>query len=99
LTFLHLLTLFRPEPFVFSSALRNLEIRIYKNIIFPVVLCGCESWSVTLREEHRLMIFKNKVLSRIFGPNRDELIGGLGKLHNEKLHKLYFSPNIIRMIK
>jgi hypothetical protein len=62
---------------------RNIKTRIYKNIILPVVLYGCETWSLTLREEHRLRVFKNRVLRRIFGPKRDEVTGGWRKLHNE----------------
>jgi hypothetical protein len=58
-----------------------------------------ETWSLTLREEHRLRVFENKVLRRIFGPKRDELTGGWRKLHNEELQNLYSSPNIVRMIK
>jgi len=54
---------------------RNLKIKIYRNIILPVVLYGCETWSLTLREESRLMIFENRVLRRIFGPRRDEVMG------------------------
>jgi hypothetical protein len=76
-----------------------LKIRIYKTIILPVVLCGCETWSLTLREEHRLRVFENRVLRRIFGPKRDEVMGEWGKLHNTELHDLYSSPSIIRMIK
>jgi hypothetical protein len=68
-------------------------------IILPVVLYGCETWSLTLRKEHRLRVFENKVLRRIFGPKRDEVMGGRTKLHNEKLHDLYSSPNTIRIIK
>jgi hypothetical protein len=64
----------------------------------PVVLNGCETWSLTLREEHRLRMFENRVL-RIFGPKRDEGTGGWRKLHNEELHNLYSSPSIIGMIK
>jgi hypothetical protein len=67
----------------------------YKYIILPVVLHGCETSSLTLREEHRLRVFENRVLSRIFGPERDEVTGYWRKLHNEELHNLYFSPNII----
>jgi hypothetical protein len=67
-------------------------------IILPVVLYGCETWSLTLREEHRLRVFENRVLRRIFGPKRDDETGGLRKLHNE-LHNLYSSPSIIRIIK
>jgi hypothetical protein len=77
---------------------KNVKIRIYNTVILPVVLCGCETWSLTLREEHRLRVFKNKVLRRIFGPKRNEVIGGWKKLHNEELHNLYCSPSIIRMI-
>jgi hypothetical protein len=61
---------------------RNRKIRIYKTIILPVVLCGCETWSLTLREEHRLRVFENRVLRRISGPKRDEVTGGCRKLHN-----------------
>jgi hypothetical protein len=64
-----------------------------------VVLYGCETWSLTLREEHRLRVFENRVLRRIFGPKRDEVAGGWRKLHNEELHNVYSSPSIIRMIK
>jgi hypothetical protein len=64
-----------------------------------VVLYGCETWSLTLREEHRLRVFENRVLRRIFGLKRDEVMGDWRKLHNEELHNLYSSPNIIRMIK
>jgi hypothetical protein len=63
-----------------------------------VILYGCETWSLALREEHRLTVFENRVL-RIFGPTRDEVMGDWRKLHNEELHNLYSSPNIIRMIK
>jgi hypothetical protein len=61
---------------------------MYKTVIFPVVLYGCETWSVTLREEHRLKVFENRVLRRIFGQNRDEVIGGWRTLHDEELHNL-----------
>jgi hypothetical protein len=60
---------------------------------------GCETWSLTLREEHRLRVFENGVLRRIFGPKRDEVTGGWRKLHNEELHNLYSSRSIIIMIK
>jgi hypothetical protein len=88
---------FGPEPSVFSSAVKKL--RIYKTIILPVVLYGCETWSLTLREEHRLRVFENRVLRRIFGPRRDEVTGEWRKLHNEEPHDLYSSPSIIRIIK
>jgi hypothetical protein len=63
--------------------LKNLKIRIYKTIILPVVLYGCETWSLTLREEHRLQVFENRVLRRIFGPKRDEVTGEWRKLHTK----------------
>jgi hypothetical protein len=78
---------------------RNVKVKIYKTIILPVVLYGCETWSLTLREEHRLRVFDNRVLRRIFGPKRDEVTGEWRKLHNEELHNLYLSPDIIRQIK
>jgi hypothetical protein len=73
--------------------------RIYKIIILPVVLYGGETWSLTLKEDHRLRVFENRVLRRIFGPKRDGVLGGSRKLHNEALHNLHSSPSIIRMIK
>jgi hypothetical protein len=63
-----------------------------------VVLYVCETWSLTLREEHRLRVFENRVLRRILGPKRDEVTGEWRKLHNEELHDLYSSLIIIRMI-
>jgi hypothetical protein len=68
-------------------------------MVLPVVLYGCETWSLTLREEHRLRVFENRILKRIFGPNRDEVTGEWRKLHNEELHTLYSSLDIIRQIK
>jgi hypothetical protein len=64
-----------------------------------VVLYGCEIWSLTLREEHRLRVFENRGLRRIFRWKRDEVTGGWRKLHNEEIHNLYSSPRIIRMTK
>jgi hypothetical protein len=86
---------------ILSSCLlsRNVKIKIHKTIILPVVLYGCETWSLTLREENGLRVFENRVLRRIFGPKRDEVTGGWRKLHNEELHGLYSSPIIIRVIK
>jgi hypothetical protein len=72
---------------------------MYKTIIMPVVLHGCETWSLTLREAHRLRVFENRVLRRMLGPKRDEVTGEWRKLHNEELHNFYLSPNIIRQIK
>jgi hypothetical protein len=68
-------------------------------IILPVVLYGCESWSLTLREECRLRVFENRVLRRIFGPKRDEVTGEWRRLNNKELYALYSSPNIIRVMK
>jgi hypothetical protein len=75
----------------------DVGIKIYKTAILPVVLYGCETWSLTLREEHRLRIFEHRVLRRIFGPKREEN-GSWRKLHSD-LHSLYSSPNIVRVIK
>jgi hypothetical protein len=77
----------------------NVKVKIYKTVILPVVLYGCETWSLTLREEHRLRVFENRVLRRMFGPKRDEVTGEWRRLHNGELHNLYLSPDIIRQIK
>jgi hypothetical protein len=77
----------------------NIKIRIIKIIYLSVVLHGRETLSLTLREEHRLMVFQNKVLTRIFRPTTDEVTGDWRKLHNEERHNLYSAPNITRMIK
>jgi hypothetical protein len=78
---------------------KNLKIRIYKTIILAVDLYGCETWSLTLREEHRLRVFENRELRRIFGPKRNEVTEEWRKLHNEELQDLYSSPSIIRIMK
>jgi hypothetical protein len=85
---------------LFSSRLtsKNLKIKIYKTVISPVALYGCETWSLTLWEEHRLRVFENRVLRKIFGPKTEE-DGSWRKLHNDELHDLYCSPNIVRVIK
>jgi hypothetical protein len=70
----------------------------YTKLILPVVLYGCKTWSLTLRDEHRLRVSENRVLRRIFGPKREE-DGSWRKLHNDELHRLYSSPNIVRLIK
>ena len=79
-----------------SSSLlsKNLKIKIYRTVILPVVLYGCETWSLTLREEHRLRVFENRVFRRILGSKRDVVTGQWRKLHNEELNDLYCSPNI-----
>jgi len=78
---------------------KTLKIKIYRTIILPVVLYGCETWSLTLREERRLRVLENRVLRRIVGPKRDEVTGEWRKLHNEDLRDLYSLPNIVRVVK
>jgi hypothetical protein len=78
---------------------KNTKIRVYRTIILPVVLYGCETWSLTLREEKRLGVFENRVLKKIFGPKRDVATGDWRRLRNEELNDLYSSPNIIRVVK
>jgi len=84
---------------ILSSSLlsKNLKIKIYRTIILPVVLYGCETWSLILREERRLRVFENRVLRRMFGPKRDEVTGEWRKLHNEDFKYLYCSANIVRV--
>jgi hypothetical protein len=77
---------------------KNPKIKIYKTVILPVVLYGCETWSLTLGEEHRMRVFENRVLRKIFGPKREE-DGSWRKLHTDELHDLNSSPNIVRVIK
>jgi hypothetical protein len=78
---------------------RNLKIKIYRTIILPVVLYGCETWSLTLREERRPRVFENRVLRKIFGSKRDEVTGEWRKLQSVELNDLYYLPNIVRVIK
>jgi len=78
---------------------KNIKIKIYRAIILPVVLYGCETWSLTLRGENRLRVFENRMLRRIFGPRRDEVTGERRKIHKEELNDLYCPPNIVRVIK
>jgi len=78
---------------------KNLKVKIYRTIILPVVLYGCETWSLTPREERKLRLFESMVLRRIFGPRRDEVTGEWRRLHNKELNDLYSSPNIVQVIK
>jgi hypothetical protein len=75
---------------------KNVKIRIHKTKILPVFLYGRETWSLTLRAKHRLRVFENRVLRRIFGPKSDEVTVGCRKLRNEEFRN--FFPNVIRMI-
>ena len=83
----------------YSLLLKNLKIKIQRTIIVLVVLYGCETWSLTLREEHRLRVLENRVLRRIFRPKTDQETREWKKLHYEEFSDLYSSPNIIQMIK
>ena len=78
---------------------KNLKIKIYRSVILPVVLYGCETWSLTLWEERKLRVFEKRVLRRIPGPRREEITGEWRRLHKEELNFLYSSPNIVRVIK
>src|SRR5215468_9651221 len=85
--------------FCFTVLQRCAKCVNYSLCNIPVVLYGCETWSLTLREEQRLRVFENRVLRRIFGTRRDEATGEWRRLHNEEPNDLYSSPNIIRVIK
>ena len=74
---------------------KNLKIKIYRTIILHVVLYGCETWSLILREERKLRVLESMVLRRIFGTRRDEVTGEWRSLHNEELNDLYSLPNIV----
>ena len=89
---------FSAESFVFEVAIQILKSKIYRTIILSIVLYGCKTWSLTLREERKLRVFENMVLRRIFGPTREEVTGEWRRLHNEELNDLYSSPNIVRVI-
>jgi len=84
------------QNLLFSMLLsKNLMIKLHRTIILPVVLYGCETWSLTLQEERKLRMFENMVLRRIFGPRRHEMTGEWRRLHNKELNALYSSPNIV----
>jgi hypothetical protein len=88
------------QSFLSSHLLsKNIKIKICRTIILPVVSYGCETWSLKLREEHRLRIFENRMLRRIFGPKREEVVGGWRGLHNEEPCNLYASPNVSWVMK
>ena len=91
--------LFSADPLSSRLLFKNLKIKIYRIIILSVVLYGCETWSLILREEMKLRMIENKIFRRIFGPRRVELTGHWSRLHNEGLNDLYSSPNIVRVIK
>jgi len=84
-----------------SSSLlsKNIKIKIHRNIILPVVVYGCEIWSLTFREERRLRVFEIGLLRKIFGPKKNEVTREWRKLHNEELNDIYSSPSIVRVIK
>jgi len=90
---------FSEESFVFQFAIQNLKIKIYRTIIFPVVLYGCATWFLVLREERSLRVLEIGVLRRIFGPKRDEVTEKWRKLYNEEPNDLCSTPSIIQVIK
>ena len=95
-----MLTIIRCRVFCLPGCYpKNLKIKIYRTIILPVVLYGCETWSLTLRKDRKLRVFENMMLRRILEPRRDEVTGEWRRLHNEELNDLYSSPNIVQMIK
>jgi hypothetical protein len=89
---------FSPMSSVFPSLIKKLNIKVHKTVILPVVLYEYETLSFTLREEHSLRVFENRILRKIFGPKSEE-DESWRKLHNDELHSLYSSPNIVRVIK
>jgi len=90
---------FGAETYIFQLFSKNLKIKIYRTVILPVVFYGCETWSLTLREERNLRVFENMVLRRIFELKREGVTGEWTRLHNEELNDLYSSPKIVRVIK
>ena len=83
---------FGSEYFVFQFAIQKYGDLVYRTVILSFVLYGCETWSLTMREERRMKVFENRVLRRIFGPKRDEATWEWRRLHNEELYVLYSSP-------
>jgi hypothetical protein len=83
----------------YSGLSKTVKIKMHRTIILPVIVYGCETWSLTLREECRLRVAENRVLRRIFGPKRNEVTGEWRRLHNKELYALYSLPNIIPVIK
>jgi len=90
---------FGAESFVLQFAIQKFQIEIYRTIILPVVVNGCETWPFTLREERKLRLFENRVLRRTFVSKRDEVTREWRKLYNEELIDLYSSPSVFRVIK
>jgi hypothetical protein len=82
-----------------STECGTYRLKYTKTIILSVVLYGCEASSPTLREEHRLRVYGNRVLKRMFGPKRDGVTGEWRKIHSGELHNLHSCPSIIREVK
>jgi hypothetical protein len=88
------LVTFGAESFVFRFAIQKFKDKIYRTLSLPVVLYGCETWSLKLREDPRLSVFENRVLRKIFWAKKDEVTGEWRKLHNKELNDLCYSPNL-----
>ena len=93
-----MLAIIRCRFFLFQFAILNIKIKIHSSVILPVVLYGCETWSLTMREERRLRMVENRVLRRIFGPKKGEVTGEWSRLHKEELRDLYSTLNIIYLL-
>jgi hypothetical protein len=93
-----MLAIISAEFFVFEFTIKNVKIKIYRTINLLVVLCGCKTWSLILREEHKMRLFESMLLRKIFGLHRYDVTGGWKRLHKEELYDLYSSPNIPRTI-
>jgi hypothetical protein len=90
---------FVAESIALQLLSKNAKMKIYITVILPVVLYGCATWSLILREERRLTVFENRVLRGLFGPKRDEVTGEWKKLHSEKIKDPYSSPNFVQVTK